>query len=58
VTVAVAELAGANGMRFLVHRTNATQTNSAAGSVALKDGVVTVGVAPLELVTLRSVGDR
>ncbi len=45
-------------MRFLVHRTNATQTNSAAGSVALKDGVVTVGVAPLELVTLRSVGDR
>jgi hypothetical protein len=57
VTVAVAELAGANGMRFQVHRTNATQTNSAAGSVTLKDGVVTVGVAPLELVTLRSIQD-
>jgi hypothetical protein len=41
-----------------VHRGNNTLKNSAAGKVMMKNGEVTLAVAPLEVVTLRSTAVR
>ena len=54
VTVRVDELRGRPAVSAVVHRTNATLRNGPAETVAIRDGEVTVTVAPLELVTLRS----
>ncbi|WP_428304367.1 hypothetical protein [Lacipirellula sp.] len=54
VTLRVDELKDQPAIPFTVRRTNSTMNNGQAETVTMKDGVVVVEVAPLELVTLRS----
>lgn len=54
VTLQIAELKNRAAVPFVVHRTNATLTNTRVETVIMKNGTVTIRVAPLELVTLRS----
>lgn len=54
VTVKIAELADAGNQIFAVRRTNDRQVNTGAGTVTMENGTVTVDVAPMELVTLRT----
>ena len=56
VTIRVAELRNCSHVSFVVHRTNDTMKNAPAETVIMKNGAVTVTVAPLELVTVRSKG--
>ncbi|BDI32489.1 hypothetical protein CCAX7_45400 [Capsulimonas corticalis] len=53
VTVSVAELAGMGNKTFSLHRSSKTN-NLPSETVIMHDGQVTVSVAPLQLVTLRS----
>ena len=54
VTVAIDELKEKGDLKFDVHRSNANSRNAKAEPVTMKNGAVTIQVAPLELVTLRS----
>lgn len=54
VTIRADELRTRGNIPFMVRRTNGTAKNAPAGTVIMKNGAVTVTVAPLELVTLRS----
>ena len=54
VTIRADELRTRGNVSFRVRRTNGTVKNAPAGTVIMKNGVVTVTVGPLELVTLRS----
>ncbi|HEX8237568.1 MAG TPA: hypothetical protein VF600_16545 [Abditibacteriaceae bacterium] len=54
VTLRVDELKNRAAVPFVVHRTNETLKNAKAETVTMKNGEVTITVAPLELVTLRS----
>jgi O-glycosyl hydrolase len=54
VTLQVDELKNRAAVPFVVHRTNAISKNDKAETVIMKNGVVTLNVVPLELVTLRS----
>lgn len=54
VTVHIDELKNRAAVPFVVHRTNDTMKNAKAETVTMKNGKVTITVAPLELVTLRS----
>ena len=56
VKLSVTELSTGGNRTFRVYRTNATETNAPAETVAMANGIVTVTVAPLELVTLREAG--
>lgn len=55
VTIRVDELKARSSIPFAVHRTNDTLKNAKAETVMMKNGEVTLTVAPLELVTLRSI---
>ena len=54
VTIRDDELRHRSNVSFVVHHTNETLKITRAETVIMKNGVVTVTVAPLELVTLRS----
>jgi hypothetical protein len=54
VTIRVDELKNHKNVPFVVHRTNETVKNAPSETVIMKNGEVTITVAPLELVTLRS----
>lgn len=55
VTVRIPELANAGAVRFAVYRSGVGVNNSAAGTVVMRNGSVTIPkIGPLELVTLRS----
>ncbi|HEY0074543.1 MAG TPA: hypothetical protein VGB77_10600 [Abditibacteriaceae bacterium] len=54
VTIRVDELRNHKDVPFVVHRTNETVKNAPSETVIMKNGEVTITVAPLELVTLRS----
>ena len=54
VTVQVPELKARGDVLFQVQRGDATQPNQDAGTVTMHNGEITLRVAPLELVTLRS----
>ncbi len=54
VTLQIEELKNRAAVPFVLHRTNATSKNARAETIVMKNGSVTLSVAPLELVTLRS----
>ena len=54
VTISIAELKDRGAVKFAVHRSNAGAQNAQSEPVTMNDGQVTLQVAPLELVTLRS----
>ena len=58
VTVSVPELAGVHMAHFTVHRSGGSADVHTAQSALMHKGLVTLNVAPLELVTLRSMGSR
>ncbi len=53
VTIRIDELKDKGDLKFEVHRSNDAAQNAKAPPVTMKNGEVTVEVAPLELVTLR-----
>ena len=55
VTLRIAELADAGTVKFAIHRSGPHLTNAAEGTLVADEGMVTLSVEPLELVTLRSV---
>ena len=55
VTVRVPELAKRGAVRFVVRRSTATVGDRPGGFVLMHNGVVTVPLLPLELITLRSI---
>lgn len=58
VTLRVEELKNRAIVPFVVHRTNATLKNAKTETLMMKNGELIVDVAPLELVTLRSVAPK
>ncbi len=55
VTVRVPELSAVHALRFAVRRSNSGVNDVPAGTVVMRDGVVTVPrIGPLDLITLRS----
>ena len=54
VTIRVDELKNSGDLKFAVQRSHGESQNAAGEAVTMKNGEVTVNVAPLELVTLRS----
>ncbi len=58
VTLRIDELKNRAAVPFVVHRTGATSKNAKSEIVTMKNGAVTLSVAPLELVTLRSVASK
>ena len=54
VTIRIEELEAKGDLKFDVHRSNANSRNAKAEPVTMKNGAVTIQVAPLELVTLRN----
>ncbi|PQV62605.1 hypothetical protein B1R32_12717 [Abditibacterium utsteinense] len=54
VTIQIDEMKNRAVVPFVVHRTNATLKNAKAETVVMKNGALTISVAPMELVTLRS----
>ena len=54
VTVKVPELKERGKIAFTVHRSDATRKNAGDGNASMHDGEITLRIAPLELVTLRS----
>jgi len=58
VTVRVPELAKINALRFAVRRSTATAGDRPGGFVVMHNGVMTISLMPLELVTLRSIKER
>ncbi|HEX8465661.1 MAG TPA: hypothetical protein VF627_13670 [Abditibacterium sp.] len=58
VTIRMDELKNRAAVRFSVHRTNDTLKNAPSETVTMKNGEATFMVAPLELVTLRSLSNR
>ena len=55
VTIRIAELLGSGDQTCVVHRSGPHLTVARAPDLVLKDGVATVDIDPLELVTLRSI---
>ena len=55
VTVRMPELAKVKAMRFAVRQSTATVGDRPGGVVVMHNGVLTVPIVPLELVTLRSI---
>ena len=58
VTVQVVELADSGEVAFEVHRSGRHLSNATEGALVARDGLMTMTVGPLELVTLRSAGSR
>ena len=58
VTVQIAELANSGEVAFEVHRSGGHLSNATEGALVARDGLMTMTVGPLELVTLRSAGSR
>ncbi len=58
VTIRIDELKDAGDLKFQVHRTNSGASNAKSEPATLKNGEVTIAVAPLELVTLRCAPQR
>ena len=54
VTVKVPELKARGKIAFTVQRSDATRKNAGDGNASMHDGEITLRIAPLELVTLRS----
>ena len=54
VTIRIDELKNKGALKFDLHRSNGSLKNAVGEPVTMKNGEVTVEVAPLELVTLRS----
>ena len=53
VTIRVDELKNSGDVKFEMQRSNSQTQNAASEAVTMKNGEVTINVAPLELVTLR-----
>ena len=58
VTVRVPELEGRGDISFVLHRSGAARQNVDDGTVTMHNGTMALRIAPLELVTLRSVTDK
>ena len=58
VMVHIDELKNSGDVPFVLHRTNKTANNAKQENVTMKNGDVTVNVASLELVTLRSLAPK
>jgi len=54
VTIEVAELKNAGPVKFAVRQTNAKVANAAGQSLVMKNGLLTLPMASMELITLRS----
>ena len=54
VTLNIEELKGRGAIPFVVHRSSGKLQNADSGTVLMQNGQLTVTIAPLELVTLRS----
>ncbi|RYX83818.1 hypothetical protein EON83_12785 [bacterium] len=54
VTIRIEELKNAGNVPFVTHRTGGTSQNAKGETLTMKNGALTINVAPLELVTLRS----